>query len=56
MQFLELGMTNHEIAAKTESTVKEVTKNMSDMFKKAKVANRTELVRWWKGTNKNIEP
>lgn len=48
MNLLAKGYTTDEIVSATKSTKKNITKLLKTLIKKAGVANRTELVQWWK--------
>jgi len=48
IDYLARGYTTDEIASATKSTKKNITKLLKILIKKAGVANRTELVQWWK--------
>ena len=48
MNLLAKGYTTDEIASATKLTKKKITKLLKILIKKADVANRTELVQWWK--------
>jgi len=55
MRLLGLGLTNKEIVAKTGVLLKDIVSVVDAMLAKAKVKNRTELMRWWNDEgNKNI--
>jgi DNA-binding NarL/FixJ family response regulator len=49
MELLESGLTTEEIITKTQSSKKRISHQLSSLFDKAGVRNRTELVRWWRG-------
>ena len=48
MNLLAKGYTTDEIVSASKSTKKNITKLLKILIKKAGVANRTELVQWWK--------
>ena len=56
MDLLEQGMTTEEIASETQSTKTNITKQLKDLFKRANVSNKTDLIRWWReGENYMID-
>lgn len=55
LELLETGMTTEEIVTRSRSSKKRVAMQLSSLFDKAGVRNRTELVRWWKaGGNSKV--
>lgn len=54
MDFLERGMTTEEIISKTRSTKRKIAKQLDNLFKKANVKSRTELVRWWRASRNEM--
>lgn len=55
MNLLGAGMTTEEIISKTQSTKRKIEKHLKDLLHKAKVQNRTELLRWWRANAKENE-
>ncbi|KAL7448905.1 hypothetical protein ACHAWC_001020 [Mediolabrus comicus] len=53
MRLLGLGLTNKEIVAKTGVLLKDIVSVVDAMLAKAKVKNRTELMRWWNDEGNN---
>jgi len=53
MELLESGLTTEEIISKTQSSKKRISLQLSSLFDKAGVRNRTELVRWWREGGKS---
>lgn len=53
MELLESGLTTEEIITKTQSSKKRISHQLSSLFDKAGVRNRTELVRWWREGGKS---
>jgi len=47
LELLERGLTTEEIISKTQSTKRRTADQLDNLFNKAQVKNRTELVRWW---------
>ena len=48
MNLLAKGYTTDEIGSASKSTKKNITKLLKILIKKTGVANKTELVQWWK--------
>ena len=53
MHLLGQGLTNKEIVAKTGVLLKDIVSVVDAMLAKAKVKNRTELMRWWNDEGNN---
>lgn len=53
MRLLGQGFTNKEIVAKTGVLLKDIVSVVDDMLTRAKVKNRTELMRWWNDEGNN---
>ena len=47
LELLERGLTTEEIISTTQSTKRRIADQLDNLFNKAQVKNRTELVRWW---------
>lgn len=48
MELIDKGKTNKEVASTIGCSLEMVTDRLNDLFKKAAVKNRTELVKWWR--------
>ncbi|KAL3764390.1 hypothetical protein ACHAW5_005131 [Stephanodiscus triporus] len=47
MELLERGLTTEEIISTTQSTKRRISEQLDSLKRKARVKNRTELIRWW---------
>lgn len=48
IDLMDEGMTNKEIASTMKLPTDSVSKTLKKMIKKAKVNNKTELLKWWR--------
>jgi DNA-binding CsgD family transcriptional regulator len=47
LELLERGLTTEEIISTTQSTKRRISDQLDSLKRKARVKNRTELIRWW---------
>jgi DNA-binding NarL/FixJ family response regulator len=52
MSLVDKGMTNREISTAMKLPIEIITKKFNELFGKANVKNKTELVKWWKDQRK----